>query len=153
MGRYYTSGSGKFDGKFWFGVQPSDDPETVYGMRETESDDVSYSDYESDDKAKVRRVLNKQFDILGVPKDKRVYKFNDDNEVGCYVWDELRNYYMTENKEEGVDRPYYAGEGKPSIYPKSHELELAAARVQLGLNILNEMRCNEDGNAWINAEW
>lgn len=153
MGRYYTSGSGKFDGKFWFGVQPSDDPETIYGMREVGTDDSSYSDYESDNSAKVRRVLNKQFDILGVPKDKRVYKFNDDNEVGCYVWDELRDYYMTNDREKGIDRPYYAGEGKPSMYPKSHELELAASRLQLGLCILNEMREDKDGVAHINAEW
>lgn len=153
MGRYYECASGKFGGKFWFGVQPSDDPETVFGMREVDTDGNSYSDYETDEMDKVRREIHKQFDILKVPKEKRELKFLSRGEIGTYVWDELQDYYMTENREEGVDRPYYNGEGKPSIYPRSHELELAAARVDLGLNILNEMREDKNGVCLINAEW
>lgn len=152
MGRYYTTASGNYDGKFWFGVQPSDDPETVFGLRETDTDGDSYADYEGSDKAKVRRKLHKLFDILEVPREKRMFKFDNGDQVGTYVWDELRDYYLTANKNEvyDTDNAWAMGEGK-TMYARSREKELAASRIQLGLNILNEMRTK--GVCWINAEF
>ena len=35
MGRWYYDQTGN-QGKFWFAVQPSDDPKTIYGMSEGE---------------------------------------------------------------------------------------------------------------------
>ena len=148
MGRYYTTASGDYDGKFWFGVQPSDDP-AIFGLQETDNDDDSYIDYEGADKAKVRRELHKQFDILGVPREKRMFKFDNGDQVGTYVWDELRDYYMTKQRSaDDREIPYSFGE--ETLYPISRKKELAAARVELGLKILNEMRTN--GNCWLNAE-
>ena len=63
MGRYYSTQTGK-EGKFWFAVQPSDDPRTVYHMGEIEPDDEwdeesgysdSYTDYESADAEKIKK--------------------------------------------------------------------------------------------------
>lgn len=154
MGRYYTSGSGNFDGKFWFGVQPSDDPETVFGMREVDTDGSSYSDYETTDRRKVRSAIHKQFDILGVPKEKRELKFNHGNDIGAYVWDELQDYFLTKDKENCVDEvPYSVGNDGGVAYPISREKELAAARLSLGLKILNEMNYDSKGVAFFNAEW
>ena len=154
MGRYYTTASGNYDGKFWFAVQPSDDPETVFGLRDvTDCDDEycqSYADYEGADQTKVRRELHKQFDILGVPREKRMFKFDNGGQVGTYVWDELRGYYMTNKKSDDVREIPYAF-GEETLYPISREKELAASRIELGLCILNEMRTQ--GGCSINAEF
>ena len=154
MGRYYTCASGNYDGKFWFGVQPSDDPETIFGLRDVTDDDdaqcQNYADYEGADQAKVRRELRKLFDTLEVPREKRVFKFDNSGQIGVYVWDELRGYYMT-NKKSDDDREIPYAFGEETLYPISREKELAASRIELGLCILNEMRTQ--GRCSINAEF
>ena len=123
MGRYYSVQTGK-EGKFWFAVQPSDDPRTVYHMGEIEPDDEwdeesgysdsytdyesadaekikkhldddSYTDYESADAEKIKKHLDEQYDILGVPKEERKYKCENE---GHYVWEDLAKYYLTEKE-------------------------------------------------------
>lgn len=148
MGRYYQTQTGK-EGKFWFAVQPSDDPEKVYGMSELEYDDEHadeagegygewYVDFETADADYVKKQLDKQYDILGVPKDKRKYKIDDE---GDYVWHDIVDYYLTEEQtkdEHGRDNIGYSmGDDKPTMYPISKEKELAASRVQLGLVVYN----------------
>ena len=139
MGRYYSTQTGK-EGKFWFAVQPSDDPKTVYRMGEIAQDreDESYTDYESVDAEGIKKRLDGQYDILGVPKEER--KYECDNE-GAYVWDTLCKYYLTE-QEPPKDKAYeiigyYMGEDRPTMYPIDKDKELAASRVQLGLVIYN----------------
>ena len=94
MGRYYYDQTGN-QGKFWFAVQPSDDPKTIYGMSEVEPDDdwdedeadgygENYIDYDSSNDEYVKKQLDIQYDILGVPKDERKYECDDGN---AYVWD------------------------------------------------------------------
>lgn len=159
MGRYYSTQTGK-EGKFWFAVQPSDDPRTVYHMGEIEPDDEwdeesgysdSYTDYESADAEKIKKHLDEQYDILGVPKEERKYKCENEGE---YVWEDLAKYYLTE-KEPPEDEAYkvcgyYMGDDKPTMYPISSEKELAASRVQLGLVIYNTILT--EGICMLNAE-
>ena len=159
MGRYYSVQTGK-EGKFWFAVQPSDDPKTVYHMGEIEPDDEwdeesgysdTYTDYESADAKKIKKHLDEQYDILGVPKEERKYKCEDE---GHYVWHDLAKYYLTEQeppKDEAYKVcGYYMGDDKPTMYPISSEKELAASRVQLGLVIYNTILT--EGVCMLNAE-
>lgn len=160
MGRYYSTQTGK-EGKFWFAVQPSDDPATIYHMDEIEPDDEwdeesgysdTYTDYESSDAEKIKEYLDEQYDILGVPKEERKYKCENEGE---YVWEDLAKYYLTE-KEPPKDAMghracgYYMGDDKPTMYPISSEKELAASRVQLGLVIYNTILT--EGICMLNAE-
>ena len=63
MGRYYN---GDIEGKFWFGVQPSDDGE-FFGAVASEP---SYIDYYVDDIEKVEEGLKKCKDYLGVNENR-----------------------------------------------------------------------------------
>lgn len=159
MGRYYNTQTGK-EGKFWFAVQPSDDPRTVYHMGEIEPDDQwdeesgysdSYTDYESADAEKIKKHLDEQYDILGVPKEERKYKCENEGE---YVWEDLAKYYLTEKETKDAMGHkacgYYMGDDKPTMYPISSEKELAASRVQLGLVIYNTILT--EGICMLNAE-
>lgn len=161
MGRYYYTDTGK-EGKFWFAVQPSDDPKTIYGMDEMPPDDYeedesygeAYTDYESSDDEYVRKKLDEQYDLLGVPKDERKYEM-DYNDIGTYVWDTLRKYYLTteEPKPDAqghTECGYHMGDNEPTHYPISKEKELAASRVDLGLIIYNEIKKN--GSCFMTAE-
>lgn len=160
MGRYYHDQTGN-EGKFWFAVQPSDDPKTIYGMSEVEPDDdggedegygESYIDYDSSDDEYVKKQLDIQYDILGVPKDERKYECDDEN---TYVWEDLAKYYLTEQQPQEDESGYrvsgyFMGEGEPTMYPISKEKELAASRVQLGLFIYNSIKNN--GSCFMTAE-
>lgn len=159
MSRYYSTQTGK-EGKFWFAVQPSDDPRTVFHMSEVEPDDEwdeeseyseTYTDYESDNADEIKDHLDEQYDILGVPREERKYKCENEGE---YVWEDLAKYYLTE-KEPPKDEAYkvcgyYMGEDKPTMFPISSEKELAASRVQLGLVIYNTILT--EGICMLNAE-
>lgn len=163
MGRYYYTDTGK-EGKFWFAVQPSTDPHDIFGMDETEPEDIEeeeeenyrecYKDYWTDDDEYVRKKLDEQYDLLGVPKDERKYEM-DYNDIGTYVWDTLRKYYLTteEPKPDAqghTECGYHMGDNEPTHYPISKEKELAASRVDLGLIIYNEIK--QLGYCGMNAE-
>lgn len=162
MGRMYYDQTGN-QGKFWFAVQPSDDPKTIYGMSEVEPDadwdeeeadgyGESYIDYESSDDEYVKKQLDIQYDILGVPKEERKYECDDDN---AYVWDDLAKYFLTEQEPQEDESGYracgyYMGDNEPTMYPISKEKELAASRVQLGLVIYNAIK--KDGSCLLTAD-
>lgn len=154
MGRYYSTANNDFDGKFWFGVQPSDDPERVFGMKPTGGDE-SYTDYylDDNDSQSVMNELDKQFSKMGVPQDKRRYRFENADEVAAYVWDELYEYYLTEKVTKDIhgqpNIPWAVGD--KTMYPKSTDKVLAASRVSLGLRILNDLR--KHGECQLNAEF
>lgn len=157
MGRYYQNQFGE-EGKFWFAVQPSDDPETVFGATDVtdESDedgfDESYADYDIDDGDFVRKKLDEQYDILGVPQDERRYNVSADKR-SSYLWDDLFKYFLTYEKPEGFDGIPY-GDFKDgehiTYYALSKEKELAASRISLGLFILSTI--NRDGYCSLTAE-
>lgn len=160
MGRYYYDQTGN-EGKFWFAVQPSDDPKTIYGMSEVEPDDEwdedngygeTYIDYESSNDEYVKKQLDKQYDILGVPKEERKYECDDGN---AYVWEDLIKYYLTEQEpqEDATGYKacgYFMRDGKPTMYPISSEKELAASRIVLGLFIYNSIKNN--GSCFMTAD-
>lgn len=156
MGRYYSDQTGK-EGKFWFAVQPSNDPATIYHMDDVseydgEEDYELYSDYESSNAEKIKEHLDEQYDILGVPKEERKYECENEGE---YVWEDLAKYYLTEQeppKDESGNRAcgYYMGEDKPTMYPINKAKELAASRVALGLFIYNSIK--ENGSCFMTAE-
>lgn len=147
MGRYYHNQFGE-EGKFWFGVQPSDDPATVFGATyvtdESDEDgfDEDYKDYDIDDDEYVAKKLNEQYDILGVPTEKRRFDVPLDKR-GSYIWDELFDYIFTYEKPEKYDGIPY-GDFKDgehiTYYALSKEIELAASRISLGLFILDTIR-------------
>lgn len=157
MGRYYSNQFGE-EGKFWFGVQPSDDPATVFGATDVtdesgeEGFDESYVDYDISDDEFVRKKIDEQYDILEVPKDKRRYEVPIGKRVP-YIWDELFDYIFTyeEPKDEHVV-PY--GDMKAgkhiTYYPLSKKKELAASRLDLGLFIYDTIK--RDGTCQITAE-
>lgn len=142
-------------------MQPSDDPATVYHMDEVEPDDEwdeesgyseVYSDYESSDAESIKKHLDEQYDILGVPKEERKYECKEE---GKYVWEDLVKYYLTEQEPPKdasghVACGYYMGDDKPTMYPISREKELAASRVQLGLVIYNTILT--EGECLLTAE-
>ena len=157
MGRYYSNQFGE-EGKFWFAVQPSDDPETVFGATDVtdksdeEGFDEGYADYDISDGEFVKKKLDEQYDIIGVPKDERRYNVSIDKR-GSYVWDDLFDYIFTYDKEKGVkDMPYgdFKNGEHITYYPLSREKELAASRISLGLFILSTIK--RDGTCQITAE-
>lgn len=164
MGRYYYSNNSGDEGKFWFAVQPSVDVETVYGMTmEEKPSDMTgedeeewegygewWADYRTSDSEYVRKQLDKQYDILGVPQEERIYEYEDewDKETltgrdgrGKYVWETILKYFLTEQKIDGAIG-YAMGDKDQhkSMYPISKEKELAASRIDLGLFILHDIQ-------------
>ena len=65
MGRFY-SGNNNIEGKFWFGVQSSDDPE-YFGMEEQSPQFVNYY---TDDLEQAEKTLKECIDALGDNKKK-----------------------------------------------------------------------------------
>ena len=157
MGRYYHNQDGN-EGKFWFAVQPSDDPATVFGGMDVtdKSDedgfDEGYTDYDIDDAEYVKKKLNEQYDILGVPEDKRRFDMPIDKR-GKYIWEELFDYIFSHEKPDGFDGiPYgdYKDGEHRTYYALSKEKELAASRLDLGLFIYNTIK--RDGICSMTAE-
>lgn len=157
MGRYYSDQTGR-EGKFWLAVQPSDDPKTVFKMNEMEPDGEeddgygeNYIDYEGCDAEGVKKVLDEQYEKLGVPKEKRKYKCENEAE---YIWEELKEYFLTDKPVKDAKGHmaigYYMGDDKPTLYPISYEKELAASRIDLGLFIYNSIL--ENGHCFMTAE-
>ena len=152
IGRYYYTDSGR-EGKFMFGVQPSDDPQYM-GM----SEDPSYIEYYADDndEPKIREQLDKQYDILGVPKDKRIYyaktpedydKFERD-ELEDKVWVKVKDGSEEEKKFEGKTKWWCEDKGY-TMYEREN-MALVLARIRLGINILSDIK--DDGSCYLRAE-
>lgn len=89
MGRYY---SGDIEGKFWFGVQSSDDGE-FFGAVGSEP---NYIDYYVDDIDKVNKGLDQCMLTLGINK-KRLDEFFDSTENG-YNDDMIIKWYKEKYK-------------------------------------------------------
>lgn len=147
MGRYYQNQFGE-EGKFWFAVQPSDDPETVFGgydvtdKSDEDGFDESYADYDIDDAEYVKKKLDEQYDILEVPQDKRRFDVPLDKR-GSYLWNELFEYFLTyEKPKDDHIIPYgeFRNGEHITYYAMSREKELAASRISLGLFILDTIR-------------
>ena len=152
MGRYYSTDAG-YEGKFWVGLQSSTDPGDVYGMEERDTlEDEQQIIYYSDDIKMVRKRLDGQFEKLGVPMMLRKYEFSNAAEIWDYVWGELGGFFTTETPPHEHAIGWYGGEGKPTVYGKSEELERTASRIDLGLIIYNSM-LKQHGECWLKAEY
>lgn len=149
MGRYYTMGSGR-EGKFAFGVQPSDDPE-IFGMGQSHISYYLVADHESVEN--VKKVINEQYQILDVPKHERKFNFKDDDEKQTYLGELWRTKSVVLKERSEGDGIGYAldeiqeaklkAEGKNptdyTAYRVNPEAPLAYSRVCLGLMILQEL--------------
>lgn len=145
MGRYYYDQDGR-EGKFWFAVQPSDDPGTVFHLNEEEGDE-STIDYEGCDSEFIKKKLDEQYDILGVPKRERKYRIRDEKK---FVWEKLEKYFLVDKRQNPNDIPYHMGDNEPRKYPKSDACVLAASRIELGLFILEAIHLH--GHCFLTAE-
>lgn len=157
MGRYYHNQFGE-EGKFWFAVQPSDDPETIFGATDvTDEDDEEYDpqyrDYDIDDEKFVAKKINEQYDIIGVPANKRRFDVDDESRTS-YIWEDLFDYIWTYEKPEDSDTiPYgdFKNGEHITYWAKDKNKELAASRVNLGLFILSTIK--RDGTCQLTAEF
>ena len=100
MGRYYETNTGR-RGKFMFGVQSSDDPGYM-GMNEQ---DRSYIDYyaDRDDEQKIRNKLDEQYDILGMPKGKRLYTYKEEKEYDERYHPDKYTWVLNTGKKQTID--------------------------------------------------
>lgn len=154
MGRYYNTNSGR-EGKFMFGVQPSDDPGEM-GMREQDPTMITY--YADDNDVElIKENLDKQYEVLGVPKADRIYYCKTNKEMADYedktlrssVWVDVREDDEVEMKKHEKDTRWYC----PKDGYVSFEIPgkaLALARVRLALIILSDIK--DEGYCSLDAE-
>lgn len=152
MGRYYHTDSGR-EGKFMFGVQPSTDPEEM-GM----SEDPTYIRYyaSDEDEPKVRERLDRQYDLLEIPNDKRMYYIKDWEEYDKYekevlddrVWIKCKVGSEEDKKHEGETK--WAGDSNDEVMYERKGMALVLARIRLGLIILSDIK--DEGYCELNAE-
>ena len=157
MGRYFQTETGR-EGKFMFAVQPSDDPGFM-GMKEQEPTDIQYY-ADKDDEEKIREMLDKQYDLLNVPKEDRLYTCKDLAEYDEYENRVLIDRVFVEIKEDNKDEmekykdKIRWSSGKPGyIMFERHGREygtLPLARIRLGVVILSDIK--DTGECWLTAE-
>ena len=148
MGRYWTSNS--FSGKFTFAVQSSGDP-TIFGMKEQEPSCVDYYlDSSKEVLKKCKKVIDAQYDILGIKQKDRLYEVKSLDEIWAlhdkYYLEHYRPYNLAEDKEI----PYHSDVFKDGAIPKKPEYPLAWGRLSLGCAIYTDLV--KDGYCSLNAE-
>lgn len=144
MGRYYYTDGGR-EGKFMFGVQPSDDPEYM-GMGEDNTTIKYYADEEG--KPAILERLNEQYDKLGIPEDKRIYYIKNWEEYDKYekevledkVWIKCKVGSEEEKKHKGEER--WAGDNTDEVMFERKGMALILSRIRLGLVILSDIKDN-----------
>lgn len=136
-----------------FGVQPSDDPQYM-GM----SEDPSYIEYyaSEDDEPQIRKRLDEQYDILNVPKDKRMYYAKDLEEYDKYEREELDHRVWIKVKDDSEEAKQFEGKTKWYCEDKGYtmyereNMALVLARIRLGVNILSDIK--DEGSCSLRAE-
>lgn len=152
MGRRYSTGTGR-EGKFLFGVQPSDDPEYM-GMEE----DNGYTYYYAceEDRPEIKENLDEQYDFLGIEKKNRWYNLpeNDKDDEKWDKWEkevlEPKVWKKVKNEDLNGAIGWYCEEKGYSYLPIKEGAELALARIRLGLVILTDIL--ETGECSLRAE-
>lgn len=150
MGRYYNTDNGR-EGKFMFGVQSSDDPEYL-GMHE---ENPSYINYYADtqDVPEIKKKLDEQYDLLDVPKDKRIYYCKDYKEMDKFE-DEFLHCKVFVTVKDGDERykgqvGWYNGKEGYTDYEIPGKA-ICLARIRLALNILSDIK--DTGSCSLEAE-
>ena len=158
MGRYYATETGR-EGKFMFGVQPSDDAGYM-GMLEQEPTSVDYY-ADKDDETKIRLMLDEQYDLLEIPQDKRIYYTDKDWKTYDKFEGEVLypKVFVSVKEDDEEEMAKHKGEikwamGKEGYVSfeigKKRVRTLALARIRLGIVILSDIK--DTGECWLNAE-
>lgn len=165
MGRFYNTNH--FTGKFGFAVQPSDDPGEVFGMEEQDRTEIDYFlDGSEENIRMVKKKLDEQYDILGVPQEKRVYHVESDEDATNKLYYPLATYAyevvpLDEYKSKdmiavGGDKEWEAQFYKDGLTEENSriiakpEKDLAIFRVYLGVKILSDLE--SEGECYLTAE-
>lgn len=152
MGRYYHTNSGR-EGKFMFGVQPSTDPEEM-GMNE----DPTYIQYYAgeEDKQKIKKKLDEQYDKLDIPLHERIYYMKDWGEYDKYEKEVLEDKVWVKVKDDSEEAKKYKDKAKWYCEDKGYTkyerkgMALILARIRLGLVILSDIE--DEGYCSLKAE-
>lgn len=151
MGRYYHTN--RFEGKFGFAVQPSDDP-ALFGMEEQEPSVVNYYLDGSEENIKnVAKTLDEQYEYLRIPDEERIYLLEDgkDDALDKLYSKYFKKLFRAYNKETDVNIiPFHSEvfpEGAVEVFGG---VELAWCRIWLGTKIYTELV--EDGYCDLEAE-
>lgn len=142
MGRYYSTSGGR-EGKFMFAVQSSDDPEYM-GMHEEPPSTITYYADEHDTK-KIKKKLDEQYDILGVPKEDRIY-YCKDEKSGTDFEDKVLHDRVFVTVKDGDERykgkvGWYNGQKGYTDYEIPGRA-ICLARIRLALDILSDIKDN-----------
>lgn len=148
MGRYYNTNTGH-EGKFGFAVQASDDPK-IFGMEELRPSCIDYQLEGDEENIKhVKEVISKQYDILGVNKEDRIFELDSDKIEAVLEKYRDKNYHeYDEEKDDGI--PYSFSDGSIML-PNNRDIPLAECRIQLGLTILDDLE--KQGYCFLTAEY
>lgn len=161
MGRYYNTNN--FSGKFGFAVQDSNDAE-IFGMEEQEPTSIDYYLEGTDEaKEKVRKVLDEQYEMFGIPTDKRIYRIDPSKNYEEFKELDLlldKVAYRPYDEEKDKDIIPYAMDDETcdklgwkrgtSAVPTDKRYPLARCRIYLGVKILSDLEI--DGYCDLNAE-
>ena len=130
MGRYWNTE--RFDGKFGFACQPSDDPE-YFGMCEDQM--ITYECTE-DTKSICWQKVDENYDILNVPVKERCYFVAD--QEGLEKLFDLYKWYAFVKAEDGM-----FDVGGERCKERFDGADLALNRIYLGVAILSEATDND----------
>lgn len=146
MGRFWRTE--RFEGKFGFALQDSDDP-LLFGMEYDEDnwddDDELHFVMDKDATREALKALNEAYDVLNVPRDKRIYYVTSDDML-WRVYDEMWNYAY---EPCGEDESHTVDANGNHVKPRGDRYDLALCRVALGIAIYSEAVC---GNHWLDAD-
>lgn len=180
MGRYYYGNH--FEGKFGFGVQPSDDP-LIFGMIDEgecvddEGDPCGSNDYWLADTGESRRfiknVLDELYTKLGVPQELRKYSLNSQEEISDYSFTLTPyvfepHYRKDDSQEDRARLDYYSLDEETAkeifhlgdeynnldwcMIPKGNDRELVLCENRIYLGLCIMLDLTLDGECSINAE-
>ena len=147
MGRYWRTE--RFEGKFGFAIQESDDP-LLFGM---EYDD-EYDDDDDDERHFIatentlhtaHKALTEAYEALGVPASRRIYYVTSDDML-WNIYDKMWGYAY---EPCGADEATTTDENGNPAKERKRGCALALCRVALGMAIYSEA---VDRNVWLDAE-
>lgn len=157
MGRYYDTSTGR-EGKFMFGVQPSDDAE-YFGLGPC---CIQYSGGGEELVDEVTKKLDCLYDLFGVEKENRVYYVGNSEEADKkYQNFEKEHLYpkcfesVKKDDNEEIDKRgnavrWASHKGNDYIDFEIDGRAIALARIRLGLTILSDLK--DEGYCNLNAE-
>lgn len=144
MGRYYHTDNGA-EGKFMFGVQPSDDPAEM-GMHEQDPQVINYY-ADEDDVPTITKKLDEQYDKLGVPKEQRIYSYDKYEEAIKFEEDVLTDRVFihvkaddTEARKKYGNITWCSSKGNDYVDYEKEGMAICLARVRLALDILSDIK-------------